>query len=632
MCRTRRIKCDETKPTCNQCAKSRRQCPGYKDDFDLVFRNETQATERRARRTLTTGKQSNIRVTIQNPHPALSSAPNDGSNLTITSTSGADMAMALASPMSLSIPIEQQAPCYFMSNFVLAPSNDAGTPRGYFDFLAPLMKNEHPDSQLASAFSAVAMASLANRPNSKSRKELKYISVMQYAKALKATNLALQDPSKQKTDQTLAAILMLGFYETVCTENTNPSAWYSHIDGAVQIVKLRGKKQLRTKVGNALFQVVRTQMAITCMTASKSPELGPDWWVADSVSDDFGVPVTKIQLELAELRAEVNNALTSFPRTPEYFAKVTGFIRRAELLEQEYYQWEASLPASWKPRTVAWVDNVAGADISKAEVCPGKVEVYTSIWVGTTWNHARSVRINISGTITRCAAWICSPVDYRTTPEYAHGIRLCSDLATDILSSIPYHLGWDINKGGAVSSSDFSSFTSGLDAFRNPKGIGGFFALWPIFAVSCTDYITDAQRAWAKARMRYIGDSMGMNHAKVLAGFQLRLPSMIIRRDNIGHSPPSTQTAPAMTRGVYSPPTAPPSGATPPFPHPSFPISYASSATTRISATVYALDPLQQREAMQKETFERERALLLKKASNSQGEAVEKLLAVYLAV
>ncbi|KAK3391599.1 hypothetical protein B0T20DRAFT_331477, partial [Sordaria brevicollis] len=50
VCRTRRIKCDETKPTCNQCLKARRQCPGYKDDFDLVFRNVTKATERRVQR------------------------------------------------------------------------------------------------------------------------------------------------------------------------------------------------------------------------------------------------------------------------------------------------------------------------------------------------------------------------------------------------------------------------------------------------------------------------------------------------------------------------------------------------------------------------------------------------------
>lgn len=121
--------------------------------------------------------------------------------------------MALASPTALSTPIDQQAPCFFMANYVLAPMSGAGSPRGYFDFLVPLMKDEPADSQLIIAFTAVAMASLANRPNSKGRKELKYLAVTQYGKALKAINLALQDPTRQKTDQTLAAILMLGFYE-----------------------------------------------------------------------------------------------------------------------------------------------------------------------------------------------------------------------------------------------------------------------------------------------------------------------------------------------------------------------------------------------------------------------------------
>lgn len=38
------------------------------------------------------------------------------------------------------------------------------------------------------------------------------------------------------------------------------AAWGSHIDGAVMLVKLRGKKQLRTRVGNALFVAVRNLM------------------------------------------------------------------------------------------------------------------------------------------------------------------------------------------------------------------------------------------------------------------------------------------------------------------------------------------------------------------------------------
>lgn len=44
------------------------------------------------------------------------------------------------------------------------------------------------------------------------------------------------------------------------SEKQNVMAWGSHIEGAVQLTKLRGKKQLRTKTGLALFLAVRSQM------------------------------------------------------------------------------------------------------------------------------------------------------------------------------------------------------------------------------------------------------------------------------------------------------------------------------------------------------------------------------------
>lgn len=47
---------------------------------------------------------------------------------------------------------------------------------------------------------------------------------------------------------------------------------------------------------------------------------------------------------------------------------------------------------------------------------------------------------------------------------------------------------------------------------------------------------------------------------------------------------------------------------------------------------IYTLNPLQQREAMLKENWENERKNLLKKASNSQGDSVERLLANYFVV
>lgn len=53
--------------------------------------------------------------------------------------------------------------------------------------------------------------------------------------------------------------------------------------------------------------------------------------------------------------------------------------------------------------------------------------------------------------------------------------------------------------------------------------------------------------------------------------------------------------------------------------------------TTTPLGQAYAHIPLQQREAM-REAWAKEKKLLLKKASNSQGDSVERLLANYLAV
>lgn len=173
------------------------------------------------------------------------------------SDNGPSASNSLGIPMGFGSSIEQQAPCYFMSNFVIIPQS--GQMRGSFDYVLPLIKAEPPTSALSLSFQAVALASLANRPNARGS-TLMYSATEQYAMALKAVNLALQNPVQQKTDQTLASILLLGFFETITQEKASITAWGSHVDGAVQIVKMRGKKQLRTKVGVALFQSVRGQM------------------------------------------------------------------------------------------------------------------------------------------------------------------------------------------------------------------------------------------------------------------------------------------------------------------------------------------------------------------------------------
>ena len=45
-CRKRRIKCDQTRPHCGQCKKSKRDCLGYVSEVDIIFRPQTKFVHR----------------------------------------------------------------------------------------------------------------------------------------------------------------------------------------------------------------------------------------------------------------------------------------------------------------------------------------------------------------------------------------------------------------------------------------------------------------------------------------------------------------------------------------------------------------------------------------------------------
>jgi len=107
-------------------------------------------------------------------------------------------------------PLHQQASCYFLANFVLVPQ--AGTMRGYLDFVLPLLKQRNPPQSLVLAFSAVTLAALGTRPNSKA---LLPTADLWYLKALKEINCTLQDPNLASSDAALASVMLMASFE-VC--------------------------------------------------------------------------------------------------------------------------------------------------------------------------------------------------------------------------------------------------------------------------------------------------------------------------------------------------------------------------------------------------------------------------------
>lgn len=213
-------KCDETKPTCNQCVKARRTCPGYKDDFELVFRSEAKTGARKSKKT--GNRKASVDARAVSRTSSTVTSPISTSSI-VDSLSPIAREFIIGSPVSstgdystgtlsplLPIPTEQLASCHFFSNFILVPRQ--GSTRGFMDYLVPLMRSEPTNSHLQHAFQACSMAHLGNRVRSTSE-DIPNKALSEYTKALSATHMALQDPKMSQTDGTLAAVLLLGLYE-----------------------------------------------------------------------------------------------------------------------------------------------------------------------------------------------------------------------------------------------------------------------------------------------------------------------------------------------------------------------------------------------------------------------------------
>lgn len=88
---------------------------------------------------------------------------------------------------------------------------------GHMSYLLPLMESSR-NSAANAAVNAVALAALSNiRLSPKTMRKAH----QEYTTALSLTNLALQDPVMCRTDDTLAAVVMLGTFEVSWPQNVN---------------------------------------------------------------------------------------------------------------------------------------------------------------------------------------------------------------------------------------------------------------------------------------------------------------------------------------------------------------------------------------------------------------------------
>lgn len=206
------------KPQCLRCEKSKTECPGFRNLADVLFRDESERIIRKAHALVERTKSSIIQDDVTKDAPISSSSVHSGFS-TLQSYDIAHRSepafFDFLPPTSISYGISQPAndlgAHFFFANYTC---DDPPLSVAYCSWLTKTYLEESPNHALRTAIEATGMAGISNRfyaPDMAAK------SKVQYGRALAATKQALYNPVKSIEDSTLAAVILLGFFEVIST-------------------------------------------------------------------------------------------------------------------------------------------------------------------------------------------------------------------------------------------------------------------------------------------------------------------------------------------------------------------------------------------------------------------------------
>ncbi|KAJ5342569.1 hypothetical protein N7541_011693 [Penicillium brevicompactum] len=442
LCRKRKVKCDEGKPACGNCAVYGRKCPGYQTSIPLVFRNENKKIERLVKKDQKGSRKSR-------------SQREDVTEVVVRSTAIPTPEPDLTIPrFLLDSSWEYHGHCYFLDQFTLPVEPDGSPePLDSIPMLYTLCQRNQagaPMESLRAAMDAAAFASMANHANVSS---LAVQARKKYGQALKHLNIALSSVQDARATEP---------HEHPCCRYPVP-------------LKAARVQQLNDPATRSLFHFAFTQMLIQFVGLKDPVQIDLDWLL-----EVLSIPHPIYQMMAGNIKitkfcATVASLLSSAEAQALDASTLTSLLERGEHLDLEFSMWHSGLPEVWMPRKF----QTSGGD---------KFILYPDLTSAGVWNYYRGTRIILQQTlldIYRC-------LDHISVPWASNGAftlhppeEIIIDMVTEICDTIPFALG--------------KVDTTGRPIFRSEtKAVQGFALLWPVFSVTQCGYATEAQDAQAR--------------------------------------------------------------------------------------------------------------------------------------
>ncbi|KAF2642472.1 hypothetical protein P280DRAFT_505883 [Massarina eburnea CBS 473.64] len=359
-CRSRKVKCDETKPICVRCTKSGHECR-YRDHADLLFRNQTVQAAQKAEDSWRKRSKLHQRKGSDNTTPTSTSPPktqkpisSSERHASIATRPDVESFVDFSSFNKLFLAptiqpdIRRLAYERLIYDFVVveSPSNPPGeVSDALWDFIPHLYEQARPGSCVSTIIEAVSYVNFASRCHAPQAIALSEESISKGIKLLQAT---IADKDMSLTDEALCSVFMMGLYENLALARW-AGTYAAHSNGASALLQLRTVEQFCTNpISTRLYETLSYTMLISNLQNATLPPLPAKNISATRKNDpqsysSSGVHVIQLIHGLAKMHSKWHEIKhSSLPPTGRL--ELYGLLQTALHLDTEFQAWEGTIP------------------------------------------------------------------------------------------------------------------------------------------------------------------------------------------------------------------------------------------------------------------------------------------------
>lgn len=372
-----------------------------------------------------------------------------------------------------------------------------------YNYLETFYSAGSPDKHLTASVDSVSLAFFAHRANSPGAlKQAK----RKYVHALGLIQTAIQNPGTAIQDTTLLAAMLLDLFEKMTNDNPRSNgAWFNHVHGAFQLIKLRGPDQFQRALSVRLLARLCTSLLISCV-ASYRPIPDELNLLRTSLAhhiDNFQPKwrVMNIMVHFVSLRQESQDASIS----------VEDIIDRATSVDKLFSDLAADMPPTWR------YENVGTSEKTK-HVYRNHFYIDGDRHKTQTWNVIRLTRILINEIIVSRASSVLR--DSESLKKTAN--EVIENMSLDICASVPQYT----MRSMLVSPRrPQPTLRVSLPSIHDHKALRDdpfeswecYSLIFPLYAAAKALSSTSPMRAWIIGQLRLIGFDFGIQKAESAA-------------------------------------------------------------------------------------------------------------------